>query len=335
MLLLRTTRDVVGLGASLHDTLNLPQASPAGSRAALILTQLAMGIVALAACTGPLQAGTISIHNASFESPMAPENPGALPQIDSWQQTPAWTDLESGVFLNAAGQYFINNCDGTQAAFLFVETNQTTAIFQDYDSTDYANSTHAFNATYDVGKSYKLTVAVLGGTNVVYPMPEGTCLELGLYYRDSASSIVTVATTSITNSWALFSNASNAPLFIDFQVQIPTVKASDPWAGHHIGVQFLSIVTGLQGGYWDLDNVRLVSSVPTALLAPAWTNGQFAFTLQSEPGLSFEILATTNLALPTTNWTSLETLTNATCTVPFLDPATNLNRRFYRARQLP
>lgn len=335
MLLLSTARDVAGRGASRYAALTLRQASPAGSRAALILSEVAVSIVAFAAWTAPLQAGTIDIPNGSFESPVTTF---AGPQIDSWQQTPGWTSYESGVFLNQAGPYYIDHCDGTQAAFLFVETNQT-AIFQDYDSTDWSNSvpTHAFNATYDVGKSYTLSVSVLGGTNVEEPMLEGTSLELGLYYRDSASNMVTVAATSITNSWALFSNASNAPLFIDFQVLVPTVKASDPWAGQHIGVQLLSpgVSTNLLGGYWDLDNVRLVSSVPTALLAPAWTNGQFAFTLQSEPGLSFEILASTNLALPISNWTSLETLTNVTGTVPFLDRATNLNRRFYRARQLP
>jgi hypothetical protein len=338
MRLLSTIRDVAGRGASRYAALNLPQVSPPRGRAALILSEVAVGIVAFAAWTVPLQAGTIDIPNASFESPVAPQNPGALPQIDSWQQTPTWDFYESGVFLNQAGPYYVYNGDGTQAAFLFVETNQT-AIFQDYDSTDWSNSvpTHAFNATFDVGKSYTLTVAVLGGTNVVYPMLEGTSLELSLYYRDSSSNLVTVAATSITNSWALFSDSSNAPLFIDFQVQVPTVKASDPWAGQHIGVQLSSpaVSTNLLGGYWDLDNVRLVSSVPTTLLAPAWTNGQFAFTLQSEPGLSFEILASTNLALPLSNWTSLEPLTNVTGTVPFLDRATNLNRRFYRARQLP
>ena len=196
--------------------------------------------------------------------------------------------------------------------------------------------THAFNATYDVGKSYTLTVAVLGGTNVEHPCWRAPRLELSLYYRDNSSNMVTVAATSITNSWALFSNSSNAPLFIDFQVQVPTVKASDPWAGQHIGVQMLSpgVSPDLLGGYWDLDNVRLVSSVPTALLAPAWTNGQFTFTLQSEPGLSFEILATTNLALPTSNWTSLGTLTNMTGSTNFLDPTASFSRRFYRAYQL-
>jgi hypothetical protein len=293
-----------------------------------------VGIVALAAWAAPLQAGTIYLPNASFESPVTDY---AWPQIDSWQQTPSWTNEESGVFLNQPGTSFIDNCDGSQAAFLFADPQA--ALFQDYDSIDWSNSapTHAFNATYDVGKSYTLTVAVLGGTNVEIPMPEGTTLELALYYRDSASNMVTVAATTITNNWALFSNPSNAPLFIDFQVRLPAVKASDPWAGQHIGVQLLSTVSPeFEGaeGYWDLDNVRLVSSVPTALLAPAWTNGQFGCTLQSEPGLSFQILASTNLALPLSNWTSLATLTNLTGAIPFLDPATNLNCRFYQARQL-
>jgi hypothetical protein len=315
--------------------LNPPQASFACSKAALILSQLAVGIVAFTSWTAPLQAGTIYIPNASFESPVvAPVWPYAWPQIDSWQQTPSWTNDESGVFTNSAGPYYIDNCDGNQAAFLFADPQA--ALFQDYDSTDYTNSapTHAFDATYDVGKSYTLTVAILGGTNVELPMLEGTTLELDLYYRDCASNLVTVAATTITNSTALFSNAT--PHFLDFQVQLPAVKATDPWAGRHIGVQLLSTVSPeLEGGYWDLDNVRLVSTVQPALLDPAWTDGQFAFTLQSETGLCFEILASTNLALPLSNWTSLGTLTNLTGAIPFLDPATNSNCRFYQARQLP
>ena len=63
---------------------------------------------------------------------------------------------------------------------------------------------------------------------------------------------------------------------------------------------------------------------------PQLTNGHFGFTLQSQPGLGFEILATTNPASPLSNWTSLGTLTNVTGATAFLDPATNLNHRFYR-----
>jgi hypothetical protein len=339
MLLPRTNRGAEGRSASRHNASKPPQASPAGSRAASILSKLAVGIAALAAWTAPLQAGTVYLPNASFESPVVPPvSPYAYPYVDSWQQQepPEWGPYQTGVFYNLASPdpTHLDNCDGAQAVFLFA--NPQTALFQDYDSTDWMNPTptHAFGANFDVGKSYTLTVGVLGGTNLSYPMQEGTSLMLRLYYRDGSGNMVTVAATSITNSGTIFSNATH---FVDFQAQLPTVKASDAWAGQHVGVQLLSTVTdtNLVGGYWDLDNVRLVSTVTPALFAPARTNGQFACTLQSEPGLRFEMLASTNLTLPLSNWTSLGTVTNVTGAMPFLDTATNLNRRFYRARQLP
>jgi hypothetical protein len=239
------------------------------------------------------------------------------------------------VFLNQppSDPTHIDNCDGAQGAFLFA-SNQV-AILQDYDTIDWSNSapTHAFAATFDAGKSYLLTVGVIGGTNLSIPMKEGTRLVLSLYYRDNASNMVTVATTTITNSGTLFPTATH---FVDFQVPAPTVKASDSWAGQHIGIQMLSSASpDLEGGYWDLDNVRLVSTAPTILLDATRSNGQFACTLQSEPGLRFEMLASTNLTLPLSNWISLGTVTNLGGNTPFTDPATNLARRFYRARQLP
>jgi len=286
--------------------------------------------------SGAVRAATIAIPNYSFESPPTTY---AIPFVDSWQQMPQpdtnnEATLVTGVFSNTppGDPFHIDNCDGNQALFLFAVPQ--TAVFQDYDSTDYANPTptHAFNATFDVGKSYTLTVAVLGGTNLAIPMQEGTTLELLLYYRDAASNIVTVAATSITNGGTLFPTATH---FVDFAVQVPTVKASDLWAGQHIGIQLLSTVSpDLAGAYWDLDNVRLSSTVTPALAAPVYTNGHFSFTLKSEQGLPFEILAGTNVALPLSNWTSLGTLTNVTGTASFTDPATNFSRRFYRARQL-
>jgi hypothetical protein len=247
---------------------------------------------------------------------------------------PAGT-FQSGVFSNQppADVTHIDNCDGAQGAFLFA-SNQV-AILQDYDSTDWMNPTptHAFNATFELGKFYTLTVGVIGGTNLAIPMQEGTRLELSLYFRDDASNMVTVAATSITNSGTLFPNVTH---FIDFEVRVPTVEASNPWAGRHIGVKLESLVSAaLEGGYWDIDNVRLSSSVPTSLAGSSWTNGQFGFTIQSEPGLRFEILATTNLSLALSSWTSLGTVTNVTGTVLFLDPAASLDGRFYRTRQLP
>ena len=279
-----------------------------------------------------LMGAMISIPNYSFETPIAPPPFYANPQIDSWQQDPDWTAQESGVFSNVPPNA-IDNCDGGQAAFLFATPG--VSFFQDYDSTDYAHPipTHTFNTTYEVGKSYTLTVAVLGGTNLTFPMQEGTTLELDLYYRDMASNIAVVASTTITNSSALFPTNNH---FLDFQLQSPTVNAGDAWADQHIGIRLLSTTsTNLQGGYWDLDNIRLTSAVTTALRAGGWANGQFTLALQSEPGLAFDILAATDPALPGSNWTRLATVTNLTGTMPFTDTGAGSGRRYYRARQVP
>ena len=333
MLLPRTIRGVAGPGASRHETLNLPQAGPADSRAALILSQLVVGILALAGWTAPLQAGTIGIPNGSFESPLVPPvSPYAVLDIDYWQKSPQPEDPRTGTFNNAPfPASFIDNCDGDQAAFIFAFPD--VALFQDYNSIYGTNTapSHAFNARFNVNSAYSLTLGVIGGTNTA--LYEGATLRFSLYYRDASSNIVTVAATTITNSAQLFPTNTH---FVDFSVYVPGVQATDSWAGQNIGVQIASTVSSdLAGGYWDVDNARLTETVLPALTNPRVTNSQFAFTLESQPGLRFELLASTNLASALSNWTSLGTLTNVTGTAPFLDPATNLNRRFYRARQLP
>lgn len=144
---------------------------------------------------------------------------------------------------------------------------------------------------------------------------------------------MTVAATAITNSLDRFPTNTH---FIDFTVSVPTVQAGDAWAGQNLGIRLLSTVsTNLEGGYWDLDNVQLSSFMTPVLLSPVWTNGQFSCLLQSEPGRAFEMLASTNPALPVVNWINLGTLTNATGTIPFIDTFANFDQRFYRARQLP
>jgi hypothetical protein len=348
MFLLSTTRGAAGLAASLHGVLYLIQQSFAGSRAALILSQLAVGIVALASWTAPLQAGTIYIPNASFESPVVPPvSPYAIPDMDYWEKSPQpywydpaqnydtpWEDL-MGTFYNTPNipSTFIDNCDGVQAAFLFAVPDA--AIFQDYDSIYGTNTTssYAFNATFNTNSAYILTVGVIGSVYGYPPLYAGATLQLSLYYRDASSNMVTVAAATVTNTAQSFPTNTH---FVDFSVYLPGVQATDPWAGQNIGIQIASTVGfDLAGGYWDVDNVRLTETALPALTNPGVTNGQGGFTLQSQPGLRFEILASTNLTLPLSNWTSLGTLTNVTGAIPFLDPATNLNSRFYQARQLP
>jgi len=306
-----------------------------------------VGIVALGACAPHLRAGTVSLPNASFESPTAPRiSPYAFSDVDCWQKSlqPTWYDPSTNY--NTPGDYLtgtfyngpfpgvvIDNCDGEQAAFLFALPE--VALFQDYNSVYGTNMTpsHAFHAKFNINSAYRLTVGVIGSVYGSPPLYEGATLTLSLYYRDASSNMVTVAAATVTNSAELFPTNTH---FVDFSVYVPGVRPTNSWAGQYIGVEIASTVRpDIVGGYWDLDNVRLSETLLPALTDPRMTNGQFGFTLQSQPGLPFEILATTNPALPVSNWTSLGTLTNDTGIISFLDPAPNPDRRFYRARQLP
>jgi hypothetical protein len=301
------------------------------------------GWMFLTVCVGSLQAGPIVVPNSSFESPATFF---ATPNLDSWQKTPEppdWNTNTSGPWENLIGVFkntppgsfdHIDNCHSNQAIWLFARTNA--GFFQDYDSLDWNDlaPTHAFDAKFEVGKSYQLTIGLLvGGMGSGGGILPGATVDLVLYYRDANSNRVTVAATTITNSLATFSNSTH---LLDFSVTTATVRSTDAWAGKNIGILTLSTVTPeLEGGYWDLDNVRLSSILAPTLLDPTRINDQFHFTLQSEPGLTLEILTSTNAALSAANWTSLGTVTNSTGMIPFIDTAPNFDQRFYQARQLP
>ncbi len=308
-------------------------------------TVIALALAVLAASAFPLHAGQLSVPNGSFESPQVPpEAPYAGPDIDQWQKTPQpnWYNPSNnsntpweylmGQFYNVPfpGQ-FIDNCDGSQAAFLFALPEA--GLFQDYDSVYGTNATpaHAFAASYQAGSSYDLTVGVIGGGGGMQP---GATLQLGLYYRDASSNKVVIASTMVTNSPSVFPTNTH---LVDFQAHLPMVKPGDPWAGQHIGIQLLSTVGfDLAGGYWDLDNVRL-AEVPAAVLvlsSAALTNAQFSFTVLSEPGVRFEIQASSDVLAAPDSWVSLATYTNVTGATVFTDYTTNFNRRYYRTRQL-
>ena len=96
---------------------------------------MAAAVCAMAVGTGVcgLQASTITIPNASFESPPTAY---ANPFINSWQQVPQpdlndQTTFLTGVFSNQppADPFHIDNCDGSQAMFLFAVPQA--AILQD------------------------------------------------------------------------------------------------------------------------------------------------------------------------------------------------------------
>ena len=279
------------------------------------------------------------LANSSFESP---ETDFAHPAMDGWQKAPKpfWYDESGGFFWEQLMGQFLNpalgatnrtdNMDGKQAAWLFAVPE--VAIFQDYLSLIGTNSTptHDFNATFDVGKSYILTVALNGGGG---GMTNGATLELSVYYLDAASNRVTVAATTVTNTPALFQ--ADRKHFTDFSVEVPTVTGREPWSGRRMGVKIASTVSpDMAGGFWDLDNVRLRVIEDPVLLNPKVTSGQFGFTLQSALG-QFEVLAGTNLALPFAQWESLGRFTNVTGSLSVTDTNTSLGQRFYQVRPSP
>jgi hypothetical protein len=219
--------------------------------------------MALAASAGTLWAASISVPNASFESPTAPtSSPYVSTTVDSWQKNPepSWYAPNFGTYgipwVGTAGLFFDTNPyinhDGSQAGYLLAVPE--VALFQDYNS----SPTHDFNATYEVGKAYTLTVGVYGKSSLV----AGSTLELSLYFRDASDNQVTVGSTVVTYNPTAF--PATPPLrLVDYSVNIPAVQAGDAWAGQNIGIQLASTIPieMTTFGNWDIDNVRL-SDVP-------------------------------------------------------------------------
>jgi len=282
-------------------------------------------VLTLMAAAGRIQAGSVYVPNGSFE---LPGTAYADPMIDLWGQNPPFTFQATGVFSNQAptDPTYIHNMEGIQAAFM--ANAPTVEIYLDYDAVDWTNRTHQFQSKYEVGKAYDLTVGLIGGGG---GMPPGATIRFGLYYRDASSNKVVVTARTITNSLALFPDKTN---FVDFAVSLPGVKPTDAWAGKYIGIQLVDTSGSPSLGYWDVDNVRLNLTRAPMMLNAARSSGQFQFTVNSEPGAKFDILATTDVTSPLTNWTNLGTLTNTTGANVYSD-TTSLNQRFFQLHLLP
>jgi hypothetical protein len=217
-----------------------------------------------------LGAQPISVPNYSFESQTAPASyPFVNVNVDSWQKAaePAYYGPAIGTpfgipWAGTAGVFLdVNpyaNHLGSQAGYILGFPEVT--LFQDYNS----SPTHDFNATFDVGKSYNLTIGVFGKDSLA----PGSTLQLSLYYLDNANNHISVGSTTITYSLAAF--PTNTPLnLVDYQVNVPTVQSTDAWAGKTLGIQLLS-TTPLAlstGGNWDFDNVRLTAVPEPASLS--------------------------------------------------------------------
>jgi len=188
---------------------------------------------------------SIPIENASFETPVVDPNAfPAVPYMDGWTEIDMDTlaSTNTGVFTNTDVDSWDHkdNADGRQLAFMGSE--QGNALEQDLAD------------TYKVGCDYRLTVAV-GGSWRFPPSAEVPVdtLELALFYREGAD-IVDIVHYTV--------NATDLSLsrLTDFSLYLPTVQPGDTWAGMKIGIALRS--AGQPGGFWDLDNVRLIESLP-------------------------------------------------------------------------
>jgi len=285
------------------------------SRPAALLVALGWGLAA--------QAENIAVPNASFELPAT----GFVTiAISSWGKTPqpAWYDPSggfdwvqlAGTFLNTvpSSPDHIDNIDGNQAIWLFAVPE--IGVFMDATT-----SGGVFDRTYEVGKAYKLTVGIIGSGG---GMLEGASLEVALYYRNQAGAKVMIATTPVVYNVAQFPNNTH---LVDCSVEIPTVRPGDAWAGRPMGLQLLSTVTPeLEGGYWDLDNVRL-----TAVAGPevqvSRVEGNLRVAWPSLAGCQYQLKVSNTLG----GWTNYgPALTGTGGELSQLYPLAGNDRAFFR-----
>jgi hypothetical protein len=125
--------------------------------------------------------------------------------------------------------------------------------------------------------------------------------------------------TNLSNGGRISGAASNV-------LSIANVQINDAGA-------YSVLVTNAYGTATSSNAVLTVSVGPLRFVpgSARISDGQFSFVLQSQPGLSVEIQASTNLV----DWATVATLTNSNGTIPFTTPTAAFPRRFYRAHQLP
>ncbi len=198
-------------------------------------------LVVVLASAKSARAGYLPVPNYSFELPDIGTNfPYAAPVLEDWQETPQpywydpsefdgspWDDLV-GTFYNVANytnstatnSSYIDNCNGAQAVFLFALPE--VGIFQSLD------------ATYKPGKSYTMTVGLIGGGG---GMTNGSTIDLYLYYVDDSGGTNIIGDTTVTNTIGNFPDETH---FVDFSVSISNVQSTNAWAGKPIGLEIVA-----------------------------------------------------------------------------------------------
>lgn len=198
-------------------------------------------IVLISLCTADLarSESVIPVENASFESPVVDPNiSSTLSDVNEWIEIDNDTtgSIYTGVLANTIGGNweYVNNANGNQLAFLGSELGN--ALEQE------------LTATYKADCDYQLTVGLCVVIQEVFPT---STVELALYYLDG-NDLVDIVSRTI-EPMGLTSTQLE-----DFSLYLPMVDPNDPWVGKNIGLAVRA--TGTRGGFWLMDNVRLIES---------------------------------------------------------------------------
>lgn len=197
-----------------------------------------LAAIAVAGTCALAMADAIAVPNYSFESPDVSGSPyyscfaNSQPSVGDWGCSP-----QGGGALRNNGNYsdVLTNAVGNQVAFL--EANGE--ISQD------------LAARYEVGKSYKLTMAVAGRSDA--PGTGTDQMEMRLFWRAlDGSTYGVIGSTTITRS------ELSTTTMKEYSVTIPAVQPNDPSVGNTIGIWLVG--TQAAGRVcWSLDDVRIVS----------------------------------------------------------------------------
>ncbi len=229
-----------------------------------------------------------TVQNYSFESPSLDPNlyyGSAYPDVPSWnpqagsQNTGEFINLYSDTAIPGGGTALrITNADGAQLAYIAAQYDPTgittlgtpvisrlSQVLPTNDSLNNMGSPVTNSGTYQVGKSYTLTVGV--GSSSVEPVDADAGLIIALYYVDpNNGGFDVIASQTISGTEA---TANPSQLQYRYPVTIPAVAAGAPYAGKPIGIMIstaddlgpggtpLASNTFETGGIFDVDDVVL------------------------------------------------------------------------------
>jgi len=208
----------------------------------------------IAWAAAPARSASIPIENASFEAPVIdPCGFPVLPYVAQWRELDLDTQgsTNTGIFINTppGSPDRILNADCNQLAFL--GSARGNAFEQDLAD------------VYEVGRAYRLTVGV--GVSMRFPPSSSDpfdTIELVMHYLEDSNTVDIVHCTVAA--------MGPSQLLQDFWTYLPTVQPGDVWAGKNIGVAIRA--TGLAGGFWVLDNVRLTELPPPDFTGDSFVN---------------------------------------------------------------